>query len=357
MADTIKMLQAYMDESPAPMFLTSHFQAPADNYHNANKIEFHIQSSDGQVAVPLNNAGDGYRANHTGGFVGKEFNIPVFKESETFSALDMTKQSVGSNIYDDPIFQQNIVKRALWSARVLENKIRRAMELQASQILTLGTITSVDAANATVFTENFGALNTHFTTAGTVWSGSGHPVADLVILADLIAQDSYLPPDKVIMGSTSLTEALAITEFKDLFMDASESWRIGRIAPGTEDTLRGAQIVGTIWAGGHNLTIYQYNGTYKHPYTGVVTKFVPAEKVIMMSSQARFDATFGGIPNFGTDGRANLYFSGRIPNSGAVTDMHINAWINPDGETMTIGVGARPLLIPTAVNGFGCLTT
>lgn len=38
-------------------------------------------------------------------------------------------------------------------------------------------------------------------------------------------------------------------------------------------------------------------------------------------------------------------------------DLHPNAWLEPNGEAITLEVSARPMCIPTAIDTFGCLDT
>ena len=47
----------------------------------------------------------------------------------------------------------------------------------------------------------------------------------------------------------------------------------------------------------------------------------------------------------------------RVSVPGQMADVQLNAWITPDDETMMVQAGTRPLLIPTAIDTFGCLDT
>jgi hypothetical protein len=50
-------------------------------------------------------------------------------------------------------------------------------------------------------------------------------------------------------------------------------------------------------------------------------------------------------------------FAGRVSSVGARIDMHRNAWFSPDGSELVVGYGARPLLVPKAIDTFGTLST
>ena len=135
---------------------------------------------------------------------------------------------------------------------------------------------------------------------------------------------------------------------------------IGGIAPVQRGN--GQIFQGFIWIGNYKFSMWTYQARYKHPQTGVSTKFIDAGKVIMRSSSGRMDATFGAIPNIGKElgvQPTNLLpeLPGRISNGAGGMDLFTNAWLTPDGEQMFAGVGARPLLIPTAIDTYGCLDT
>lgn len=351
---TKKMLEAYIQETAAPLFLTSFFQAPAENYHNAEEVEVDIQRMGEDVAVPVTNVGDGYRYNQTGGFSNKKVAPPVYKEAEAISSISLMSRVPGKSDYDDPVFQAAALQKALRSSRTLENKIRRSMELQASQIFTTGAISLTDSTGAVVFAEAFGAKNTHFANSGVAWSGAADPTSDILAACDLIRNDSAEEPVRVIFGSGSLEAALAFTSFQKRF-DNDSKIELGAIAPDAAMASRGGQRVGRLWAGGYWLECWTYNGAYKSP-AGAMTKYVPNDKVIVMAN-SRLDATFGGIPTFGTDGRAAAFIPGRITNSNARMDIQMNAWISPDGTVLNIGYGSRPLMIPTAIDSFACIDT
>ena len=360
MTTSIKLLEEYVSTPATPMYLSSKFGVTERSFHDSEKVEVHIQEGGEDVAVPQTNAGDGYNKNQTGGFVGKKFSTPVFKESETFDASEVySGQLIGTHMYSDPGFQEKVISRAMWSAEVLQSKILRAMELQAAQIFTTGAITSVNSAGATVFSESFGAKGTHFFNSSVDWdtTATAAPITDITNAANLIQNDSHLRPDEVIFGAESFDAALAVTSFNSRFKDASESWALGRISPEMVDAALNAQLVGTLWAGGHHLRLYVYNATYKNPNGGAATKYILKNQVVVRASAGRMQATFGGIPSFGVDGRANAFFSARLPSVAGRTDMYVKAYLEPNGDQMTICVAARPLLVPVAVNSFACINT
>jgi len=136
---------------------------------------------------------------------------------------------------------------------------------------------------------------------------------------------------------------------------------MGTIAP-MQMAGNGGQFRGVVEIGNYRYDVWTYGGRYKDPQTGVKTPFIAVDKVIVRASSGRLYATFGAIPNIGNlmGGQAtNLLpeLPSRISNAGGGMDLHTNAWLSNDGEQLFGGVGARPLMIPTAIDTFGCLDT
>ena len=124
----------------------------------------------------------------------------------------------------------------------------------------------------------------------------------------------------------------------------------------------GGNFRGTAEIGNYYYDIYTYAGRYIDPATGDKVQFLNPDSVIVRYSKGRLDATFGDIPNIGVLlGMQNMNIipemPGRISMSGSGMDFHTNVWVSPDGEQLFGGVGTRPLMIPTAIDTFGCLDT
>ena len=49
------------------------------------------------------------------------------------------------------------------------------------------------------------------------------------------------------------------------------------------------------------------------------------------------------------------YMPPRMRNVRRGMDLWTNCWVTPDGTTLMGGVASRPLLIPTAIDTYGCL--
>ena len=353
---TTKMIREYVQDTPAPLFLSGMFQAPRENFHNSLTVEVDVEREDEDVAVPLPNVSVGYRQNQSGSYTNKEAKIPVYKEAESIEAGELLQRQPGQSKNDDVLFQENGTRRALKAARKLEKKIRRGLELQASQILQTGQLSLTDANGNVVYEADYKPKATHFTNASATWGtpASSDPILDLTNLAEVIRNDSLEDPKRLIMGATAFENALKNTEFFNRFEGRrADLGQINRMATGGT---RGGNYRGVVEVGNYKLDIWTYGGRYKPASGGSKVQYVDPNYVIMMSD-GRLDATFGGIPTFGTDGRALRYLPRRVGRPQSAMDMFFNSWIDDSGEILTVGVGARPLLIPTAIDSFGRLNT
>jgi hypothetical protein len=350
------MISAYNQSAPPTLFLSGLFQSPPENFHNSEDIEIDIERDDEDVAIVIQDLSTGYRWNSTDVYTNKRFKPPIFKEAFALQTSDLLLRSAGDNPFADVDSQAKGILRAFKGFRKVESKIRRAIEWQASQILTTGIVTLIDSNGNALYTLSFQPKATHFPTAAVAWTNANATIAtDLGNLANVIRNDGLSDPDFIIMGEGSFNAAMANANFIARFDNRRID--LGTIAP-MRRLGSGGIYRGVVEIGNYQFDVYTYNGRYKHPQTGTKTKFVGDDKVIMASSMSRLDATFGAIPRFvPPDGRVMRFMPPRMRNVRRGMDLWTNAWTTPDGTTLMGGVGSRPLLIPTAIDTYGCLDT
>ena len=145
-ASTTRMISMYLERASAPMFLSGWFQSPPENFHNTEYVEIDIQRDDEQVAIAITDLTAGPRQNENTVFTNKRFKPPIFDEEIGISAFDMIKRQPGDNPFADPVYQANAVNQAFQGFRKLEAKIRRAVELECSQVLQTGKVTLIDSS-------------------------------------------------------------------------------------------------------------------------------------------------------------------------------------------------------------------
>jgi len=353
---TKKMLAAYEQYAEPQMFLSGMFKSPAQNYHNSESVEIDIQRNDEDVAIAITDLTTGPRMNSLDVYTNKEFIPPIFDEAFTLNSAQLISRMAGDTPYQDPRFQAVAMDHFAKGMRKAENKIRRAIELQASQVLQTGVATLIDSAGTTLYTVDYKAKVTHLVTAGTAWDAvGGDPVGDLGSLAEVVRNDGQKDPDMIIMGIDAWNVAIQNSAFLALFDTRRAD--LGRITPMTT-TGEGGHFRGVVEIGNYSMELWTYGGRYKHPQTGVITQYLTPANVVMRASSGRLDTTFGAIPIFLPPERRVLPFvPPRVSRPGGGMDMTTNTWVSADGKNLFGSVGTRPLMIPTAIDTFGRIAT
>jgi hypothetical protein len=360
-ASTKTMLRPFIEKAPATLFLAGFFQSPPENFYASQTVEIDIQRDGEDVAVPVTDLATGNRYNENSVGSNKEFTPPIFKEAGSISAFQLMTREMGDNPFENRAFQAKATLRAgVLSGKIL-NKLRRALELQASQVFQTGVLTLVNAAGTAVYQLDFLAKGTHFTTP-TAWAAdgaTGDPYTNIDDMAQLIRKDGRRSADTLILGTTAQNRFLANARIKDLLKYDGFYGATGRpqIVP-ERNGAEGANFLGNITINNYRYALWGYDGRYNHPQTGTSTPFVADNKVIMLSSKARYDATFGAIPMIGQpEGRVLQFLPPRVSmEGGGGLDFMVNGWLEPDGQTLSVSLSSRPLLVPTEVDSFGCMT-
>lgn len=357
---TARMLAAYFQMANPLMFLSGLFQSPAQNFYDSEEVEIDIVRSDEDVSIVIQDLSTGYRMNSDDLYTNKSFKPPVNKEAVALNSSDLLKRMPGKNPFENPEFRGNVMTRMLNSMVKVERKIRRSIELQASQVLQTGIITLNDENGVALFTLDYKPKASHFPTAAIAWDqATADILGDLRSLSEVIRNDGLEDPDQIIMGVDAFEVAMQDATFKARFEGRRAD--LGTIVP-MQMRGNGGNFRGVVEIGNYKFDIWTYGGRYKDPQTGLKVQFVSPEKVIMRASGGRLDMTFGAVPNIGRllGAQANALLPelpGRFSSGAAGMDLFTNVWLTPDGEQMFGGVGARPLAIPTAIDTFGCIDT
>jgi hypothetical protein len=359
---TKHFISAYLQMAQPMMFLTGFFQSPAENFHNSEEVEIDIVRSDEDVAIVVQDLSTGYRMNTEDLYTNKSFKPPVYKEAVPINSHDLIKRMPGENPFKSPNFRGNVILRFFKAITKVERKIRRALEVQASQVLQTGTITLTDETGAPLYTIDYKPKATHFPTAGTTWGTAGADIyGDLQALSTVIRNDGLTNPNQLLMGEKAFEALIQDPQSQERF----DNRRINTGALGMMEVRGdGGQFRGVIEVGNYKFDVYTYGAKFKDPVTGLKRDYIDTGKVVMRATGGRMDATFGSIPNIGNlIGHQNAAkallpeLPGRMKNQKGSMDLFTNAWLSNDGAQLFGGVGARPLLIPTAIDTYGCLDT
>ena len=224
---TRRMLEAYRQDAEPTLFLSGFFQSPARNFHNSKEVEFDIVRSEEEVAIVIQDLSTGYRDNSADIYTNKSFIPPIFKEAAPINAFDLLNRVAGENPFEDPNFQINATIKAFDVFRKMERKIRRSIELQASQIFQTGITTLIDANGNTLYSVDFKAKGTHFPTAAIAWDAVGaDPIGDLNSLAEVVRNDGLSDPDLLIMGSDTFEAFISNTDIQARFDNRRRIYKI-----------------------------------------------------------------------------------------------------------------------------------
>lgn len=352
---TIRMLDAFRQTIAPTRFLSSFFKSPPKNFYNSEKFEIDIKRGSEKVAIAIQDLSVGPRMNSSSNFTNKEFTAPIFEEAAALNSFDLMKRVEGQNPFEDPNFQRNATSKSFELIRELVDKIRRTTELQASQVLQTGIVTLIDDNGDEVYNIDFKPKATHFPTSGTTWDQVGDDkLGDLQSLANVNRDDGLVDDDILVFGETALNSFLGDTEVKSRL--DNRRFEVGQIAPVKRG--EGATFYGFVWIGNYRFEIWSYNGRYEHPQTSVSTRFVDPGKVIMLSSTSRYDATFGAIPTIvPPDSRVLPFLPPRLSDGISGMDVTTSGYVSLDGKQLFVSAGSRPLMVPTAIDSYGCLDT
>lgn len=357
---TTRMIRAYNQMAQPMLFLSGLFQSPPENFHTSEEVEIDIVRSDEDVSIVIQDLSTGYRMNSEDLYTNKGFKPPIHKEAISLNAFDLIQRMPGQNPFESPDFRANVIGRMFNGMTKVERKIRRAMEQQASQVLQTGIITLTDDAGVALYTLDYKPKATHFPTVAIAWDQATADIAgDIDSTAEVIRDDGLADPDQLIFGKDAFEAFIQDDEIQKRF--DTRRIDLGTIAP-MEMLGNGGKFRGVVEIGNYRYDVWTYGGRFKDPQTGNKVQFISPEKVVIRASGGRLDATFGAIPNIGSMLGAqatNLLpeLPGRVSNANGGMDLFTNAWLSPDGEQLFGGVGARPLMIPTAIDTYGCIDT
>jgi hypothetical protein len=357
---TRRMIAAYYQEAEPTAFISGMFSSRPEDFHSSEEVEFDIVRCEEDVSIVVQDLSVGYRSNSADVSTNKSIKPPIHKEKIALNAHDLIKRTPGNNPFENVDFRRSLIMRMFDGMRKVERKIKRSIELQASQVMQTATVTLVDSSGTALYTVDYAGKATHFPTAGVSWATATleQKLNDIKSLCNVIRSDGLRKPDMLLVGEDVLDNLFETTGFYERF-DARRADR-GTIVS-QRSVGEGGIYHGTLEVGNYKLDLFTYDGRYKHPQTGVSTQFVEPGNVIVRASTGVMTASFGDIPNIGqllnAQNRVLPEIPSRLSSGENRMDLFTNVWMSNDGEQLFAGVGARPLMIPKAIDTFGCLDT
>lgn len=354
---TKRLLKPFIEAAPAPMFFSSFFQSPPENFHASEEVEIDVQRDGEDVAIAITDLASGASYNANDLATNKAFKPPVFKERGTINAFKLITRNPGESPYESTqslAFQARAINRSAVLSGKMQRKIRRSIELQAAQVMQTGQVTLLNEAGVSVYGIDYSPKTTHNATVDVTWAADGtggDRFEDVSELADVIRGDGLTEPDVLIFGRVAWQRFIKPEYVQKAI--SRDGIGLGALAPKRG---RGATFQGYVWIGNYRFECWTYNGRYRHPQTGASTQYMADAKLVMASTEARLDLTYGSIPRFvDPSSQALSFMPQRISDSDLSLDFSLAAWLSQDGESLTLQVGSRPLCIPTQIDSFGSL--
>lgn len=337
-------------------FLTRMFTIKPGGIYMGDKVALDIERFGEEVAIVIKKC-TGMNLNDFDEFTTKEFEPPAYGEAFPLNVCDLLQRMAGVDPYSAAYteYAADLVAKMAKGFALIDDKIARAVELQASQILQTGKLTLTDKDGATTYDLDFKPKATHFPTVTIDWGAAGYdPLGDLAALASVIRADGKVNPDRLVFGETALTTFLNNDDVKSAL--DNRRMEIGEVAPEFNDS--GATFYGYVWVGAYKFEMWTYPDTYTDPQSGLPVQYVTADKVIMTSSRTRLDMTSARVPlPLGPDPRVADLVPGRLSSREEGYDVTPNLYATPNGKQIMGELESRTLLIPVQIDGFGCLDT
>lgn len=352
-ASTVRMLDRFVDEAPAPMFLASFFSRTT--FHRSEFVEIDIERDDEDVAIVVTDITAGARLNESNQYTNKRFKPPVFKEEFALNIWETFRRMPGATPFADPEFNRAATDETFSGIAKMGRKIRRSIEKMVSDILQTGIVTLTDADGNALYTLDFQQKDNHRATAAVTWAAdgsTGSPLTDLDLLGDVVRKHGRRNPDTLVFGQEALRRFFASTQVRNQL----DNRRIDRGLIQTPSREReGGKYHGTIAIGNRAYEIWLYDGYFRDPATGELTDYIGTENVVMLSSSARLDTAYGACPILEPDQRMLSYIPSDLQSDALGLALTVNPYKSKDNTALMVQLMSRPLPIPVAIDTFGVL--
>ena len=356
-ASTTRLIDLYVERASMPALLAGFFTSPPEAFHATESVEIDVIRDNETVPVVITDLSTGGRMNEDNIYTNKGFVPPLFQEKGRINAMKTMARAPGVDPFQNVDFLRNALTESTRVYEKLERKLKRGIELMASQVLQTGVLTLIDENGTTLFSLDFQMKATHQVNPATSWAtdgSTGDPLGVLETTADLIRQDGKGDPNILVFGTTAFNKFLANAKVKAALIPAPLGLGIGAMAPSVRGG--GATFQGRIWIGNYQFEMYTYAAGYVHPQTGAYTRYVSAGNVIMLTGGARMILSFGAIPYIAPpDPRAAAFIPARVNSMGRGIDIYNSAYITENNQNVIVECGCRPLTIPVAIDSFAVI--
>ena len=326
--ETRKMMEAYEFMPKPRTFLRDTFFKNVRTF-DTESIDIDIYKGKRKVAVYVSPNAESNVVSREG-YTTDSYKAPYIKEKTVTTAEDVLKRSKGENIYSAKSPEDRASDILAEDMMMLDSRVTRAEEVQASQALFTGELILLDGKKLT-----FPMESTHkITLSGNdLWSDTTNsdPIVKMEAWRRLLHKDSGISPDTVIMSPEAWNAFRRHTKVeKEMNLLKVDNGQINpQLLP------NGVTYYGFIPSLGCD--IWGYDEYYLGADGTTEYTMVPAKKVFMGSTRARMDRNYGLIKDLKA-----LY----------ATERFFKSWEEEDPSARFVGCQAAPLLVPVDVNSF-----
>lgn len=339
---TQTLLAAYKSKRKPDSFFTSFFKKTETADLN---VSYSIQRSAEAIATDIVRGTTG----NTNSFDKSSQKIvtpPMYSEMFNQTSLDKYDVAFPSNGTPNTNYIAALAMQVADKYVEIEDKVRRATELQCAQVLELGVIS---LAKDTINYKRK-ATSTVDISGTAPWSTAASDIEGQIKDAgDFLRQTGQ-------MSGAEINMTISSTEWVYLkastFFEKTANFRQVQLidikTPVASST--GASYMGTITAGTYTVHVWVYDGFYKNS-SGVVVKYYDAKKAIFTPKEGtRFDIVYGGVDGVVRDGQ-NEFISRR-------TGQFIRwDYIDYGRNVHTFATASAPIAIPVSVDQIYTLKT
>jgi hypothetical protein len=308
-------------------------------------IDFDKISDDLRVAIYVDPAMSAKNLRERG-FSTKTYIAPYTKQKASITPANIWKRAAGEpiNSFASPTEKYNAT--LIQKATTMRTLQRRLLELTASQLLLAGTYTAsselypqpvtVDFERDAGNTLNFATLNANGGTGKRVWGSTGgtatvSPVNDIEEFLGFCQEQI----ETIYMSDNAWAQFKADPAFEKSIdttyrnLTAANYERFPQQA-----NIQGLKFRGTLASNG--TTIITFNGTYQHPTSGAITKYIPDGYVVGVPSASYGTIAYGAIQH-GEAGYQSV-------------DEFWNMWMDEEFGVPYLQFQSAPMLVHTKIN-------
>ncbi len=284
-AFTQSLTAVYKEMPDVKNFLRSFFPSVTKS---TKYVSIEVQRGFEKVAVDVLRGTEGNR-NEFGKSTQKVFEPPFFKEYFDITQLDLYDVLMGQTDISEVQYGEMVAETAL-HLKMLQNKIERAYEVMASQVLTRGIITTSAGDNIDFKRKALSLVDL----SATPWTGAYDPYAQLGVGLDFLRQVGKAQGGtyNLLCGSSALSALLGNATFltrQNLFNMA-----LDQVRPPQRESV-GATLHGQISVGSYKVNLWAYPEFYDNA-SGVSTAYLDPKKVILIPEAPKFQTAFAAVP-------------------------------------------------------------